>query len=84
MDAVCPEDGHEDLDVADLIGRGGTLYLLSTRDGGAAPLVTMLADHVVTTAMRVSQSRPGRRLDPPVRLVLDEAGTIARCPSCPS
>ena len=84
MDAVCPGTGDDVLDVARLIRDRGTLYLLSgTGDGSAAPLVSMLADHVITAAQAMSQHEPGGRLDPPLRLVLDEAANIAPLPKLP-
>lgn len=84
MDSVCPGPGDVVLDVARLFRGRGTLYLLSRGgDGSAAPLVSMLADHVITAAQAMSQSEPGGRLDPPLRLVLDEAANIAPLPKLP-
>ena len=81
MAAVCPEPG-EGLDVERLLDQRGTLYLLSEGDDGStAPFVTALADHIVKVAKRLSQRRPHGRLDPPLRLVLDEAANVAPLPS---
>ncbi|HWS34169.1 MAG TPA: TraM recognition domain-containing protein, partial [Actinoplanes sp.] len=81
MAAVTPEDG-EGLDVERLLEQRGILYLLSEGDeGSTAPFLTALADHIVKVAKRVSQRRPHGRLDPPLRLVLDEAANVAPLPN---
>ncbi|MEU8244063.1 TraM recognition domain-containing protein [Actinoplanes missouriensis] len=81
MAAVTPPPG-EGLDVEQFLAERGTLYLLSEGDDGStAPFVTALADHIVKVAKRVSQRRPQGRLDPPLRLVLDEAANVAPLPN---
>jgi hypothetical protein len=85
VDLVCPAAG-EGLDV-DAFVRGGTdtLYLVSEGGEGisTAPLVTAFASAVVSCARRLSQTRPGGRLDPPLTFVLDEAANVAPLPDLP-
>ena len=47
-----PGDGRPATDVADLIRRGGTIYLLGREDpyASASPLMTAVAEHVLDTA----------------------------------
>ncbi|WP_216895613.1 type IV secretory system conjugative DNA transfer family protein [Nocardia alni] len=62
-----------------------TLYLISK--GGThsmAPFVAALAAEVHYIADRASQHRPGKRLDPPIRLVLDEMNNVAPLPDLPT
>ena len=85
VDLVCPAAG-EGLDV-DAFVRGGTdtLYLVSEGGEGisTAPLVTAFASAIVSCARRLSQTRPGGRLDPPLTFVLDEAANVAPLPDLP-
>jgi type IV secretion system protein VirD4 len=81
---LCPPDGEE-FDVVDFLSGRNTLYLLSGKgSGNVAPLVTMLTDHVVRAAQKLSQRSPGGRLWPSLRLVLDEAPNVAPLPDLPS
>ncbi|WP_280385954.1 type IV secretory system conjugative DNA transfer family protein [Nocardia wallacei] len=62
-----------------------TLYLLSKGTSQSmAPFVAALAAEVHHVADRASQKRPGKRIDPPVRLVLDEVNNVAPIPELPS
>jgi type IV secretion system protein VirD4 len=86
VDLVCPQPG-EGLDVEAFVRDGiGTLYLVSEGGDGVstAPLVTAFASAVVSCARRVSQTRPGGRLDPPLTFVLDEAANVAPLPDMPA
>lgn len=81
----CSPDGGDGLDVRELLAERGSLYLLSRGgSGSAAPLVTALADAVTRHARDESQRQPEGRLDPPLRLVLDEAPSIAPLPNLPT
>jgi type IV secretion system protein VirD4 len=73
--AVSPEPG-EQLDPATFLAQGGTLYLLGTASGHTvtAGLVGALIEDVVDTARRAAATSVGGHLDPPLALVLDEAG----------
>jgi type IV secretion system protein VirD4 len=84
LDAVCPPEG-ERFDVEDFLSGPNTLYLLSGHGAGnVAPLMTMLTDHVLRCAWRLSQRCPDRRLWPPLRLVLDEAANVTPLPELPT
>ena len=83
---VTVTDGREDeyraagLDVAQLLARRGTVYLLGAQDAQVAPLVTALTGHVARTARQIAATMPSGRLDPPLTLVLDEAALICPIP----
>ena len=83
VETCCPFPGDE-LDIERLLREDGTLYLLGkgTRLGAVAPLITALADEVFDCAERLATSMPGRRLDPPLLGLLDEAPSIAPSPLC--
>jgi type IV secretion system protein VirD4 len=68
------------LDVAALLARCGTVYLLGAQDAQVAPLVTALTGHLARTARAVANRSPGGRLDPPLALVLDEVALICPIP----
>ncbi|MQY18959.1 hypothetical protein NRB20_20430 [Nocardia sp. RB20] len=76
---------QESFDIAEFVLSGAnTLYLVSKGTSRSmAPFVTALAAEVHHTADRESQHRPGNRLDPPIRLVLDEMNNIAPIPDLP-
>jgi type IV secretion system protein VirD4 len=84
IETCCPFPGDE-LDIERLLQENGTLYLLgkSTRLGAVAPLITALADEVFDCAERLATRMPGRRLDPPLLGLLDEAPSIAPVPTLP-
>jgi type IV secretory pathway TraG/TraD family ATPase VirD4 len=73
--AVSPEPG-DGFDPAAFLAARGTLYLLGTASGHTvtAGLVAALIEDVVDTARRQAATSAGSRLDPPLALVLDEAG----------
>ncbi|MBN9113654.1 MAG: type IV secretory system conjugative DNA transfer family protein [Pseudonocardia sp.] len=72
--AGCP------LDVAELLARNGTVYLVGGEEAQVAPLVAALTGHVARQARRIAATKPGGRLDPPMRLALDEAALICPVP----
>ena len=85
VDLVCPAEG-EGLDVEAFVRKGtDSLYLVSEGGDGVstAPLVTAFASAVVSCARRLSQTRPGGKLDPPLTFVLDEAANVAPLPDLP-
>jgi type IV secretory pathway TraG/TraD family ATPase VirD4 len=65
--------------VTDLTDRAGALYLLGDDDGTVAPLTGALAAEIVHQARAVAAGRPGGRLDPGLRLCLDEIALV--CPT---
>lgn len=74
----------ESVDVEQLIRDGGTLYLLSEgSSGSSAPIVSALAAEAYYLAKEISRAYPQERIDPPVRLVLDEVNNVAPIPDLP-
>jgi type IV secretion system protein VirD4 len=67
-------------DVADLLARRGTVYMLGAEDAQVAPLVAALTGHIAREARRIAADAPGGRLDPPLTLALDEAALICPIP----
>jgi type IV secretory pathway TraG/TraD family ATPase VirD4 len=65
--------------VTDLTDRHGSLYLLGDDDGSVAPLVGALVAEIVHQARALASVRPGGRLDPGLRLCLDEIAMV--CPT---
>jgi len=68
------------LDVDELLATNGTVYLLGGEEAQVAPLVCALTGHIARAARRTAATRPGGRLDPPLRLALDEAALICPVP----
>lgn len=79
--AACgdPDPADALFEVADLVDRGGALYLLGDDDGAVAPLVGALTAEIAYQARAVAASRPGGRLDPGLTLALDEIALV--CPT---
>ncbi|HEY3690556.1 MAG TPA: TraM recognition domain-containing protein [Pseudonocardiaceae bacterium] len=87
-EACSPGDGDEQLDIRWFIRRGcDSLYLISRgRKGSAAPIVNALMSEILHESDIISQSptreqlsRPAEgdlRLDPPLRIVMDEAAGV--------
>ncbi|MBY6537659.1 type IV secretory system conjugative DNA transfer family protein [Rhodococcus sp. BP-349] len=79
----CPAE--ESFDVAEFVRTNtGTLYLLS--EGGnesVAPFVALLAAEVFKVASDYSQTLPARRIDPPLKMLLDEVNNVAPIPELP-
>jgi len=70
-------------DVADLLARRGTIYLLGREDpyASASPLMTAVAEHVLDTALSLANRSPHGRLCPPMVAVLDELPSTAPLPT---
>ncbi|HEX8093490.1 type IV secretory system conjugative DNA transfer family protein [Jatrophihabitans sp.] len=70
-------------DVADLIARQGTVYLLGREDpyASAAPLMTAVAEHVLDTALEAANSSPQGRLTPCFLACLDELPSTTPLPT---
>lgn len=82
---LIPQPGRPELDAARLSVSFDTLYLLSEGGPGSpAPLVAALTDAVLQAAKDHSRTMPGRRLDPPMLGVLDEAANICRIRDLPA
>ena len=70
-----PSPGRPATDLADVIRRRGTIYLLGREDpyASASPLMTAVAEHVLDTGLLLANSSSwGGRLCPPLVSVLDE------------
>ncbi|HEY1971853.1 MAG TPA: TraM recognition domain-containing protein [Pseudonocardia sp.] len=72
--------GGHTLDVAELIRTGATVYLIGGVSGATAGLLAALTGHIAREARRLAGRVPGGRLDPPLRLALDEADRICPVP----
>ena len=84
MDAV-DVPPSESIDLEELIRSGGTAYLISEGEGtSCAPFVAVLANELHYTAKKLALTMPQERLDPPMRMVLDEVNNVAPIPNLPS
>jgi type IV secretory pathway TraG/TraD family ATPase VirD4 len=72
--------GERPFDVEALLRDRATIYLLGAESGATAALVAALTGHIAREARRLSAAMPGERLDPPLRIVLDEANLICPVP----
>ena len=70
-------------DIAEVIAKGGTIYLLGREDpyASASPLMTAFAEHVLDTALGAAQVSPWGRLCPPFHAILDELPSTAPLPT---
>ncbi|MEV0732372.1 TraM recognition domain-containing protein [Polymorphospora sp. NPDC050346] len=74
-----------EFDPAAFVDSTDTLYLLSEGGAGSpAPLVAALTDAVMHAGVLRARKSAGRRLDPPLLAVLDEAANICRLRQLPS
>jgi hypothetical protein len=73
-------EGARPFDVAELLESRATVFLLGGEESHAAPLVCALTGHIAREARRIAATKPGGRLDPPLRLALDEAALICPVP----
>jgi type IV secretion system protein VirD4 len=78
-----PSVGRNATDIADLIARGGTLYLLGREDpyASASPLLTAVAENILDTALAAANRSPYGRLCPPMLACLDELPSTAPLPT---
>ncbi|MGH3491723.1 MAG: type IV secretory system conjugative DNA transfer family protein [Sciscionella sp.] len=78
-----PTPGRPPTDIAEVIGRGGTLYLLGREDpyASASPLMTAVAEHVLDTALDLANGTRWGRLCPPMLACLDELPSTAPLPT---
>ncbi|TCN36860.1 type IV secretory system conjugative DNA transfer VirD4/TraG family protein [Kribbella orskensis] len=78
--AAAAAPGGVPFDVERLLAETGTVYLLGADDRKTAPLVTALTAHIARQAKALAVHTPGRRLDPQLTMVLDEAALICLIP----
>jgi type IV secretion system protein VirD4 len=78
-----PSHGRPATDLAEVIRRGGTIYLLGREDpyASASPLMTAVAEHVLDTALGLANTSPWGRLCPPLLACLDELPSTAPLPT---
>ena len=79
-----PAAGKSGTDLAHIIRRHGTIYLLGREDpyASASPLMTAVAEHVLDTGLLAANASPwGGRLCPPLVSVLDELPSTAPLPT---
>jgi type IV secretion system protein VirD4 len=78
-----PGGGRPATDVAELIRRRGTIYLLGREDpyASASPLMTAVAEHVLDTALMLAGQSGWGRLCPPMLACLDELPSTAPLPT---
>jgi len=80
--SVLPAPGHG-LDIRAFLNNSGTLYLIAEAQGDdspVAPLFACLASEIRHEAALMGSQMPGRRLDPPLLLALDEVTQICPVP----
>jgi type IV secretion system protein VirD4 len=78
-----PGPGRPATDIAEVIRRRGTIYLLGRDDpyASASPLMTAVAEHVLDTALAMANASPWGRLCPPMLACLDELPSTAPLPT---
>ena len=80
LDTLTPPR-EESFDAESFLASKDVLWVISPQaEGAVASVTTMFADHIVSTARRMSDLVPGQRLTPPLSLVLDEAANVAPLP----
>ncbi|MGH3777052.1 MAG: type IV secretory system conjugative DNA transfer family protein [Pseudonocardiaceae bacterium] len=82
---LCTPRPGEDFDARAFIAAQGSLYLVAGQHQAAqaAPLLTALVEHWLTTAQEMALDYPHRRVDPPVTTVLDELTNATPVPQLP-
>ncbi|WP_393101428.1 type IV secretory system conjugative DNA transfer family protein [Streptomyces sp. LN325] len=82
VEIVSPRAGEQKFDVQDFLRSRGTLYVMGRdlRYGSVSPLFSALVGEIYDTAYALADNSPGGRLDPYLRMVLDEAAVICPLP----
>ncbi len=78
-----PGPGRPATDLADLLARRGTVYLLGREDpyASASPLMTGVAEHVLDTALAIANTSPHGRVTPSFLACLDELPSTTPLPT---
>ncbi len=78
-----PGPGRPVTDLADVLARGGTVYLLGREDpyASASPLMTAVAEHVLDTALAMATASPHGRATPSFLACLDELPSTTPLPT---
>jgi type IV secretory pathway TraG/TraD family ATPase VirD4 len=79
---VSPRPGEQRFDPHDFLRSRGTLYVMGRdmRYGSVSPLFSALVGEIYDAAYVTADNSPGGRLDPYLRMVLDEAAVICPLP----
>lgn len=82
IEIVSPRPGEQRFDVQDFLRSRGTLYVMGRdmRYGSVSPLFSALVGEIYDAAYVLADNSPGGRLDPYLRMVLDEAAVICPLP----
>jgi hypothetical protein len=86
---ACTPNRNDALALDSFVSEGGTLYVVGESiedprtNPGAMPLLTALASSVVERGRRMAERSSSGRLDPPLRLVLDDVAAVAPLPQLP-
>ncbi|MFI8828199.1 type IV secretory system conjugative DNA transfer family protein [Streptomyces sp. NPDC053431] len=86
---ACTANRTDSLTLASFVAEQGTLYVVGEpiedprTHPGAMPLLTALAASVVEHGRRMAARSSDGRLDPPLRLVLDDVAAVAPIPRLP-
>ncbi|MEY9998180.1 type IV secretion system protein VirD4 [Streptomyces sp. V4I8] len=82
VEIVSPRPGEQKFDVQDFLRSRGTLYVMGRdmRYGSVSPLFSALVGEIYDAAYLLADNSPGGRLDPYLRMVLDEAAVICPLP----
>ncbi|HUZ81483.1 MAG TPA: TraM recognition domain-containing protein [Gaiellaceae bacterium] len=85
LSAIAPDEAF---DIKAALKANATIYVLGKdRPGvsaGVGPLITAFCDELLLEAERLAARQAGRRLDPPLLALLDEAPNIVPLPSLPA
>ena len=78
-----PGPGRPATDIAEVIRRRGTIYLLGRDDpyASASPLMTAVAEHVLDTALAIANASPYGRVTPSFLACLDELPSTTPLPT---
>lgn len=82
-DRCTPSPFRSATNIAEVIRKGGTIYLLGREDpyASASPLMTALTEYVLDTALQLANESPHGRLCPPMLVCLDELPSTAQLPT---
>ncbi|WNV83157.1 TraM recognition domain-containing protein [Umezawaea sp. Da 62-37] len=82
---LCSPAPGNDFDARAMIAQHGSLYLIAGQhhSAQAAPILTALVEHWLTTAQEMALHTPHRRLDPPATAILDELTNATPVPQVP-
>lgn len=82
---LCTPRPGEGFDARGFIAQHGSLYIIAGQHQAAqaAPILTALVEHWLTTAQEIAPHTPHRRLDPPCTAILDELTNATPVPQIP-